>query len=82
MQEVANLEADSRAMDRRIIVDGSVIAHIGPHCKRYRFRLNNLQKLSYYWECDFVIFFFFQIGRMGRTVCVKKLFFEEYKRSV
>lgn len=51
VQEVANLEADSRAMDRRIIVDGSVIAHIGPHCKRYRFRLNNLQKLSYYWEC-------------------------------
>lgn len=46
MQEVADLEADSRAMDRRIIVDRSIIAHIGPYCKRYRFRLYNLQKLS------------------------------------
>lgn len=46
MQEVADLEADSRAMDRRIIVDRSVIAHIGPHCKRYRFRLYNLQRPS------------------------------------
>lgn len=46
MQEVADLEADSRAMDRRIIVDRSVIAHIGPHCKRYRLCLYNLQKPS------------------------------------
>lgn len=46
VQEVTDLEADSRAVDRRIVVDGSVIAHVGPHCKRYRFRLDNSEKPS------------------------------------
>lgn len=40
VQKFSDLEANSRAMDRRIIVGGSVIAHVCPHCERYRFRLN------------------------------------------
>jgi len=41
VKKVTDVKADGRAVNRRIIIDGSVIAHVGPHGKRYRFRLKD-----------------------------------------
>lgn len=41
VKKIANVKADCRTVNRRVIIHSSIVADIGSHCKSHRFRLGN-----------------------------------------